>query len=123
MGELYTKEHGTKIIGTVEDILGCTGQISGEVTQKPDGTFDFEYTGGTDVNWDGQETRADEKGERLFFDEDWDIFPESAIEIREVCEGCGCLESECECETDEDKIIVEDEADDDEDLPSVSWSS
>jgi hypothetical protein len=124
MGELYTKEHGTKIIATVEDILGCHTGIGGEVTQNPDGTFEFEYDdNGTEVNWDGQETRTNEKGERLFFDEDFDIFSESQIEIREVCEDCGCLESECECGTDGDPLVVEAETEiDDEDLPTVSWS-
>jgi hypothetical protein len=76
--------NGFEIIGTVEIIPDCVCDIKeGTITRKQDGTYDFQYVGGTDVNWDGQKTATNQNGERLFWDEDYNKWPESVLVLRE----------------------------------------
>lgn len=50
-----------------------------------DGALVIEYSGGTDIDWDGQVT-ATRDGERIFIDEEGEAVLESEIEIVEVSE-------------------------------------
>jgi hypothetical protein len=66
------------IIGTSEMIPG-TAQI--EDPRFEDGKLTWEWSGGTDVCWDGQETRKDSNGETLFIGSDGNEYPESQLEL------------------------------------------
>jgi hypothetical protein len=83
MANLYAPD-GSKIIGTVEIIPACTAGIEeGTVTRGADGKFQFQYDGATDVNWEAQYTAFNEDGERLFWDEAGDYWPENELELRD----------------------------------------
>jgi len=75
----------TIIIGTLEALAGCTGILDESITPKPDGGFDFDYSGDTRVYWDGQVTveRADAHGnpQRVFLDQHGDEFLESELRL------------------------------------------
>ena len=58
---------GKELTGTWE-LINCVARTMG-VTRRPDGTFEPEYEGETDVDWDSQEPICD-KGRRLWVDED-----------------------------------------------------
>lgn len=82
---------GTLIVGTLEQLTGWAG-IMEDVTQNPDGTFNFSYDGETRIEWDNQETvRRD--GERIFIDDCGGEFKESQLtlveSIPDVCLACG----------------------------------
>lgn len=61
-GSLVTLD-GEEIIGTYEKVWGVAGVIG--AVRNPDGSFDFEYDGDTDIDWNSQETEK-EDGEMLF---------------------------------------------------------
>lgn len=73
--------NGLAIIGTYE-ILHGHANIA-EATRNPDGTFDIEYEGGTDIYWNDQKTVRNANGERLFIDEDFVDWPESELVLVE----------------------------------------
>lgn len=74
--------NGKEITGTVDDIPGCEAGIVNEgVTRNADGEFVFDYSGDTEVNWDGQKTCRDERGKRLFYDEDGNVWPEDQLSL------------------------------------------
>jgi hypothetical protein len=82
MAKLYSPA-GTEIRGTWDRIPGTALiQNDGEVTRNEDGTFEFEWAGGTDVHWDDQVTLT-RNGHRLFVCEDGEIWPENVLELRE----------------------------------------
>lgn len=63
--------------GTVEDIPGCVGQVSAVLGRGASG-LDVDWEGSTDVNWDGQVTRTDERGVALWWC-DGDTVPEDQL--------------------------------------------
>jgi hypothetical protein len=73
--------HDIAIIGTLESVLGVAGISGGE--RKPDGSIDVWYDGGTNVNWDSQETVLGPNRERTFVDEDGESVLESNVELVE----------------------------------------
>ena len=76
---LMTPNH-KRIVGTYEVIIG-TGEftLSSNKRKGKNKEFDLEWTGDTEVSWDSQETFRDHAGERVFFDEDGDTWPESKL--------------------------------------------
>jgi hypothetical protein len=64
---------GKEIVATAELVHGTCG-----ITINDDGTFDYDGTG-TDVDWDSQVQRQLD-GQRLFVDEDGDIWRENQID-------------------------------------------
>lgn len=81
---------GTRIVSTLEIITGtCDINDAMPITQKEDGTFEFEWAGGTDVDWDSQETvtRDATNGgfvmQRVFIDEDGGEWLEGELVLRE----------------------------------------
>lgn len=78
---------GSRIVSTLEKIYG-TCDIN-QVTQNPDGTLFVEWAGGTDIDWNSQETvmRDSTNGgfvmERVFIDEDGGEWLESQLVLRE----------------------------------------
>jgi hypothetical protein len=74
---------GTPIRGTVEN-LPATAYINVDsVTQKEDGTYDFEWSGTTECWWDAQET-ATRDGQRLFDDENGNEWPENELVLESL---------------------------------------
>ena len=69
---------GGEIIGTLEHMHGVA--LASDYTRAGDGKISFEYDGGTDVNWDGQET-VDRDGNRVFVDESGDEWTEDEIRL------------------------------------------
>ena len=68
--------NGKSIVGTLETVPGCAWAATFEVLQ--DNALSPEYSGETDVWWDGQETvRRD--GEDIYLDEDYEEWPESKL--------------------------------------------
>lgn len=73
---------GTVIEGTLETLSGKAGL--GHITgRNPDGTFDFEHDGGTEVFWDDQRTVVLD-GHRVFVDGDGTEFTEDQLALVEV---------------------------------------
>lgn len=80
---------GSKIIGTLERIPGVANIQHDSFKLDADGKIDFQWQGGTDVDWDGQVTifrRNPEwdKGrapERVFVDEDGGEWLESELTL------------------------------------------
>jgi hypothetical protein len=77
---------GTEIIGTLESIPGTA--LLSEVTRSPDGSLELTYGGGTNVDWDNQQTvrrfnPPTKAHERVFVCEDGDEWLESQVELRE----------------------------------------
>lgn len=68
---------GTKIASTKELVPG-TCDVNDDSYSIVDGKLDFDHGGGTDVDWNGQKT-VEEKGERIFLDEDEGEWPECAL--------------------------------------------
>lgn len=77
MAEL-TSRSGVRIIGTLELVPGCARIQPGSVKKGGTKRFDFEYEGETEVSWDDQKTQT-RRGERLFVDENYDIWRESQL--------------------------------------------
>jgi hypothetical protein len=74
---------GTLIVSTKEVIPGtCDISYDNPVSRNADGTFSFEYTGGTDVDWDGQKT-VTRLRQRVFIDEAGDEWLEDQLVLRE----------------------------------------
>jgi hypothetical protein len=79
MANLYAPD-GTRIIGTCETLKGTCLFHNEDITIDTEtGEFQFQYVGGTEVDWNGQVTSRDQFGMRLFFDENYGIWPESAL--------------------------------------------
>lgn len=76
MGKLLSPT-STTIVGLLESCPGRSN-ISSEITRKPDGTFEFEYAGGTEMFWDDQRT-VEREGQRVFLDEDGDEWLEREL--------------------------------------------
>lgn len=81
MAKLFAPD-GTPIVSTYEKVFGTCSFAQDSVIQNADGTFDFDYEGGTDVDWDSQVT-VTRKGQRIFVDEGGDEWPENVLVLRE----------------------------------------
>lgn len=68
---------GTRIVSTKELIPG-TCDVNDDSYSMVDDRLDFDHGGGTSVDWNGQET-VEEKGQRIFLDEDEGEWPECAL--------------------------------------------
>lgn len=71
---------GTLITATLETLEGVCELTN--PTRKPDGTFDFDYLGGTDIDWNAQKT-AVRDGQRIFLDEDGEEWLERELQLVE----------------------------------------
>lgn len=82
MANLYSPT-GSRIVAT-RDIVYADAAISDGSAHNTaySGKFDFEYAGGSTINWDSQVTEELE-GERLFVDEDGDVWSEDVLELKE----------------------------------------
>lgn len=72
-----TLVHGldfTVIEASLDDILECTAGLSGARRSKKGG-LEFSWTGDTEVNWDNQKTRKNERGSKLLVNEGSEIIP------------------------------------------------
>jgi hypothetical protein len=67
----------SEVEGTVEDILYCVA--SARRGHRENGKLVPHYEGDTDVNWDGQETRCNQRGETLWEGEAWSEIPSSEL--------------------------------------------
>ncbi|MCW5591034.1 MAG: hypothetical protein KIS74_02945 [Burkholderiales bacterium] len=67
---------GRRLRGTLESLTG-TAEVS-DVVRKDDGTIEIEWSGYTQVWWDGQET-ATENGQRLWVDSEGETWPEDKL--------------------------------------------
>lgn len=81
MAKLFAP-NGAEIIGTSETISGTARFINSNITQNADGTYEFEWSGGTDIDWDSQTTDED-RGERLFVDDSGETWRESELVLEE----------------------------------------
>jgi len=75
-------ETGVAILGTLETLSGRAEIADTEITRNPDGTFEFEYQGSTEVFWDDQRTVV-RNGQRIFLDENGAEWPEDQLELVE----------------------------------------
>jgi hypothetical protein len=73
-----TNGMGVRIIGTLELVPGCALIQPGSVKKCGKNRFRFEYEGETEVFWDDQKTQR-RRGERLFVDENYDVWRESQL--------------------------------------------
>ena len=82
MGKLIAP-NGAEIIGTHERIPGMAGIQN--VTLTEGGKFDLEWTGDTQIDWDGQETETDAMTEgRIFIDENGESWLEHELTFKET---------------------------------------
>lgn len=81
MAKLYAPD-GTEITGTYEKVFGEALIANFDVTRNADGTFDFAYAGGTEINWNSQVT-VTRQGQRVFVDEDGGEWLENELVLRE----------------------------------------
>lgn len=86
MGSLYAP-NGLRIVGTAETIPGVAQIWNDTVRRQEDGSYQFEYLGGTVIDWDGQQTRKRVNAllrlERIFVDSDGVEWLESQLKFRE----------------------------------------
>lgn len=68
---------GNEIVGTLETVSGVA-DIDVLSAKIKNGKINFEYAGNTDIDWNSQKTVI-EKGQRLFVDTEYNIFPENEI--------------------------------------------
>ncbi len=77
---------GARITGSMEVVEG-TALIIPDSFEK--GTahdpeeLQFEYEGQTDIDWNSQKTKKDEKKRRLFVDENHEIWSEDQLTLKE----------------------------------------
>jgi hypothetical protein len=86
---------GSAIIGTLERIPGIARiDNDGSIERSADGfTFDFEWAGGTDVDWDGQQTiyrkapgELRDAPQRVFVDENGEEWLETSLRLADPSE-------------------------------------
>jgi hypothetical protein len=75
---------GSPILGTLEH-LPARAEIK-VFWRNAQGELEWDYAGETEVFWNGQETRHDDKGHVLFFDEANDAWTEDDLTFTEVPE-------------------------------------
>lgn len=73
-GVLATGLHLHSLEGTVEDILNNTCNVT-SVTRDKDGELDVNFNG-TEVNWEGTETRHDKRNQPLWWSENCEEVPQ-----------------------------------------------
>ena len=73
---------GHRIIGTSDTIPATATIRHDSFIKRPDGSIDFDYSGETDVFWDGQETSTRD-GKILFEDEVGAIWTEDQIVLKD----------------------------------------
>ena len=72
---------GRPIIGLLEQIDGIAYAF---VQQLRNGQVDYTYEGETEVLWETQLTQADDKGRRLFVDDNHEIWNETELVFKKV---------------------------------------
>lgn len=84
MAKLYSPT-GVPIIGTYEELEGVANINGATLDDSPNAPakYDLDWQGSTDVWWDGQRTKLNKKGERLFIDENGDSWPESKLVLKD----------------------------------------
>lgn len=80
-GVLYAP-NGVKIAGPLEAVQGVADIINRGVKRDADGTFEFEYAGETNLDWDSQATVLDADGRRQFLDEEGNLWAESDLVLK-----------------------------------------
>ena len=82
MGKLIAP-NGVEIVGTLERIPGVAGIE--DVTLTADGKFELEWTGDTEIDWNGQETETDAMYQcRIFVDENGESWLEHELMFEET---------------------------------------
>lgn len=76
---------GKIITGTSETLPGVA--LIGQIAPAKGGGFSFEYSGDTEVHWNGQKTDRDSNNEELFVDEDGCTWPRSQLTVVEEADG------------------------------------
>lgn len=84
MAKVAYSPSGVRITGTADRVL-ATAWIGGGWEKKDDGTFEFEYAGESELDWDSQQTIT-RKGKRVFVDENWNEWTEDQLVLREEAE-------------------------------------
>lgn len=74
--------YGVQILGTLYHIPATTIIDHETVSRKKDGTFAFEFAGGSKIDWDGQETVV-RNGFRVFVDEEGNTWTEDQLRLIE----------------------------------------
>jgi hypothetical protein len=69
---------GCRIVGTAEIIFGVALILGADEPGEGRARFTLHYQGGTEVDWDSQTTRTEQR-ERLFVDEDGMTWRESQV--------------------------------------------
>jgi hypothetical protein len=80
MGKNLIAPNGKPIWGTKETVPGVAVIEEGTATQNADGTFSFQHSGETDMDWDNQRT-VERNGQRVFVDEDGGEWLESELKL------------------------------------------
>jgi hypothetical protein len=81
---------GASITGTSEILRGEAYINPDSFRRGEDGTLDYDWQGSTEVDWDGQQTETDERGQVVFIDADGAYWPADKIQlIDEEGEGEG----------------------------------
>jgi hypothetical protein len=75
-----TAPDGTLILGTLERLSG-RAEISG-ATRNPDGKYELDYSGGTEIFYDDQVTEMRD-GQRVFLDEAGEEYLENELVLVE----------------------------------------
>ncbi|AXK43954.1 hypothetical protein [Erythrobacter aureus] len=73
---------GTPIKGTLETLPGTARITEDSFKANPEGMLEYEHQGGTDIDYDGQET-VERDGKKMYVDEDGDAWPENEIVLHE----------------------------------------
>jgi hypothetical protein len=96
MKQLYVKDSGTKITGTLETIPG-EALVSGWETNAETGNLEPVYEGSTEVWWDGQMTEKDVVNQStLVVDEDGDTHSIDDCELRDEDAETEARRKDCE---------------------------
>ncbi len=87
--------NGEEITGTLEKLEGranirFTRPGEGE---EDEGHVSFDWTGDTEIFWDGQETDRNDKGQRIFLDHEGNTWTEDQLSLYEYyqCEYCKAI--------------------------------
>ena len=73
--------NGSPIIGTADLVPGNALIAGCSWFQDEDGNLAFEWKGETEMCWDGQYTRTDERGKTVYVAEDGTEWPEDQIKL------------------------------------------
>jgi hypothetical protein len=79
--------NGKRIIGRLEELSARAEITENSFYRDDDGNLDWDWTGHTEVFWDGQRPIKDEHGRDIFLDDEGNEWAEDQLTFTEEKEG------------------------------------